>query len=71
MTAADFFQAIETTDVGAVRDLVGRQPSLLTERLGQDADRTRRGYLGLHLAAHVGHEDIERALVDLGADPTG
>ena len=71
MTAAAFFHAIETADVGAVRDLVGRQPSLLTERIGQDADRMRRGYLGLHLAAHLGHGAIEQALVELGADPNG
>ncbi len=57
---AAFFAACATGDVGALRDLLGRDPGLARERSGD-------GATGLHRA--VSHPQTVRLLLEHGADP--
>lgn len=55
-----FFAACRSGDVGALRALLAREPTLVRERDGE-------GSTGLHLA--VAHPECVRALLEHGADP--
>ncbi|MGH7541597.1 MAG: ankyrin repeat domain-containing protein, partial [Gemmatimonadota bacterium] len=58
-SAAQFFAACAAGDIGALRELLDRDPGLARER--------RDGTTGLHLAAP--HPDAVRLLLEHGADP--
>lgn len=59
-TLETFFSACTDADVGVLRGLLDRDPSLIRER-------TPGGSTGLHLAVH--RADAVRLLLDRGADP--
>ena len=64
--AALFFEACAGGDVERLRGLLANDPDLVR---ASRADRPHAGWTGLHEAAHRGHTDAVRLLLERGADP--
>jgi len=62
-TGAGIFQAIKDGNVGKVRDLIGKNKSLVSER-----SEDRGGIYPLHMAAIMNNSEITELLLTYGAD---
>ena len=68
METSEFFAAVETGDVEAVRIAVGAVPELLRVRLDQRRGDATTGATAVHVAVHANQPQVIRALAEAGAD---